>query len=104
MDNSQNGSFQLVNSNVCPSCGSVTVSKEYSNVKASVVYGVLGWLFFAVSLVFVPILFGALSFCMGLITFSGRSKTHGTILMFFAAVGLIIGSLISIMVAGTIFI
>jgi hypothetical protein len=102
---SQGGSFNVVSTEVCQSCGRMTkIYEEYgSSKKSGLIYAVLGWLFSMVSIVFVPILFGALALAMGYFTYTERSKTHGTVLMVFAAAGLILGSLISFMVAGTMF-
>jgi hypothetical protein len=61
------------------------------------------WLFSIISVVFVPILFGALALSLGFLTYTERSKAHGMVLMVFAASGLILGSFISFMVAGTMF-
>ena len=67
-------------------------------------YIVFGWLFATLSFLFLPIIFGPVAFFMGFMTFCDRSKVHGAILMAFAAAGLILGSLLSIVVAGTMFI
>lgn len=106
MYSSQSGSYDMVNSNICQSCGSVTMTHEEtaSNKMTGITYVVLGWIFFSISLLFIPILFGALALSMGFFTYSERSKTHGVILMLFAAMGLVLGSLFSFMVAGTMFI
>jgi uncharacterized membrane protein len=93
-----------VNSNVCQSCGSVTYNETVSYKKSGIVYMVFGWLFAAISLIFLPIVFGAAAFFMGFLTYYGRSKVHGAIIMVFASVGLVLGSLFSFFVAGTMFI
>jgi hypothetical protein len=67
-------------------------------------YMVAGWIFFAISLLFVPILFGAAAFFMGLMTYWEKSEFHGVILMGFAALGTIFGTMLAFMVAGTLFI
>jgi len=105
MYNSQGGSLEVVNTHVCQDCGRLTLKHEEagSNKKQGIIYPILGWTFFVLSLVFIPILFGAAAFLMGFFTFHDRSKAHGTILMMFASVGLIFGSLFSIMVSGTMF-
>jgi hypothetical protein len=59
---------------------------------------VLGWIFFALSLFIVPILFGAGTFIMGFLTYRNRSQVHGTILMVFAVVGTVLGLLIGFIV------
>ncbi|MEH7075704.1 hypothetical protein [Neobacillus drentensis] len=96
----------MVNSNICQSCGSVTFQHEASSSSKSkgITYVILGWLFFALSLVFLPLVFGIGAVFMGVMTFCERSQVHGAILTFFAATGLILGSLFSFMVSGTFFI
>lgn len=101
---SQNGSFEAVNSNICQTCGNGTMKSEASNKRLGIVYAGLGWVFFIISLIFMPIVFGAASFFMGFLTYHDRNQVHGMILMLFAAVGLIVGSFFSIVVAGTMFI
>jgi hypothetical protein len=83
------------------SFGNTTVAE---NKKKGLTYAVSGWLFFAISLLFIPIFFGAGALFMGYMTFHKRSPLHGVILMFFAASGIILGSLFSFLVAGTNFI
>jgi hypothetical protein len=106
MYSSQSESYGAVNANICENCRSATITHEETTTTkgTGITYIVLGWVFFAISLLFVPILFGVGAFLMGILTFTGRSQAHGVILMFFAAVGLILGSLYSFMVAGTMFI
>lgn len=105
MYNSQGGSLEAVNTHVCQDCGRITLKHEedVSNKKQGIIYPILGWTFFVLSLIFIPILFGAASFLMGFFTFHDRSKAHGAVLMMFASIGLILGSLFSIMVSGTMF-
>ncbi|MEH7095586.1 hypothetical protein [Neobacillus vireti] len=105
MYNSQGGSLEAVNTHICQDCGRLTLKHEEaeSNKKQGILYPILGWTFFVLSLIFIPILFGAAAFLMGFFTFHDRSKTHGAVLMMFASVGLILGSLFSIMVSGTMF-
>ncbi|PFN99244.1 hypothetical protein COJ85_20020 [Bacillus sp. AFS076308] len=105
MYNSQNGSYEVVNTNVCQSCGRITLKHEGANSdkKQGIIFPILGWTFFVISLMFIPILFGAAAFLMGFFTFHDRSKAHGVVLMMFASGGLILGSLFSIMVSGTLF-
>ncbi|MED4223945.1 hypothetical protein [Neobacillus cucumis] len=103
---SEGGTFDAVNTNVCQNCGKLTLhhhEKHDVNKKQSIIFPILGWLFFMISLVFIPILFGAAAFLMGFFTFHDRSKSHGLILMIFASAGLILGSLFSFMVSGTMF-
>ncbi|MEH7332520.1 hypothetical protein V7161_07785 [Neobacillus drentensis] len=106
MNNSQGGPFEVAGTNICQNCGKLTLINEEhsSNKKVGIYYPLVGWMFFFISLVFIPLLFGALAFCMGLLTYFERNKVHGVILMCFAAAGLILGSMISFMVAGTMFI
>ncbi len=106
MFNPSGGSFEVVNSNVCQSCGSVTLHHEAASTSKSkgIMYAVLGWLFFAISLLFMPLLFGVGAVFMGVMTFLERNQVHGAILTFFAAIGLVLGSLFSFMVSGTFFI
>lgn len=101
-----NSEGNVVKTNYCQSCGRMThaYEKTDSNKKKGIAYVIFGWFFCAVSFLFIPILFGAVAFCMGFLTYSERSKTHGVILMFFAAMGLLLGSLFSFLVAGTMFI
>jgi hypothetical protein len=105
MYNSQDGSFEVLNTHVCQDCGRFTLKHEgaNSNKKQGIIFPILGWTFFILSLVFIPILFGAAAFLIGFFTFHDRSKAHGTVLMIFASAGFILGSLFSIMVSGTLF-
>jgi membrane-bound ClpP family serine protease len=105
MYNSQGGSIEVVNTHVCQDCGRLTLKHEGadSNKKQGVIFPILGWTFFVLSLLFIPILFGVAAFLMGFFTFHDRSKAHGAVLMMFASAGLILGSLFSIMVSGTLF-
>lgn len=106
MYNSESGSFELANPAICQSCGSVTMSYEKTsyNKKRGLTYAVLGWLCTAISLLFMPILFGAVAVAMGFLTYSERSKTHGALLISIAFICLVLGSLVSFIVAGTMFI
>ena len=106
MYSSQSGSLEVENSNICQNCGKVTVlySEAPSSKSKGIAYVVFGWLFAAISLLFIPILFGAVALFMGFMTYCERSKVHGVVLMSFAAAGLVLGSLFSIVVAGTMFI
>jgi hypothetical protein len=67
--------------------------------KQGTIYIVLGWVFFALSLIFIPILFGAGTFIMGFLTYRNGKQTHGVILMVFAVVGVVLGMLLGVMVA-----
>ncbi|MCM3727828.1 hypothetical protein M3226_19400 [Neobacillus cucumis] len=106
MYNSQNGSYEVVNTNVCQNCGKITFLKHEganSDNKQGIIFPILGWTFFVISLMFIPILFGAAAFLMGFFTFHDRSRAHGVVLIMFALGGLILGSLFSIIVSGTLF-
>lgn len=63
------------------------------------VYVALGWVFFGLSFLIIPILFGAGAFIMGFLTYRVRSQTHGVILMVMAVVGTVLGIIIGIIVA-----
>jgi len=106
MFDSSGGSYEVVNSNICQSCGSVTFQPDVSPTsnKKGLTFVILGWVFFAISLIFMPLLFGVGAVFMGIMTFCERSQVHGAILTFFAAIGLILGTLFSFMVSGTFFI
>jgi uncharacterized membrane protein YccC len=75
-----------------------------SELKKGTGYLIAGWVCFAISLLFFPILFGAVAFFMGLMTFWERSEFQGIILMGFAALGTLIGTMLSFFVAGSFFI
>ncbi len=77
------------------------VNNSPQTKKLGIGYTILGWISFAISLLFIPILFGAGAFLMGLLTFWDRNQFHGAVLMGFAFVGTILGSLLSLMVSGT---
>jgi uncharacterized membrane protein YvbJ len=85
----------------CPSCGGkvtseapepITDSNQVVRKSTGKVYAVLGWLFFAISLLVFPIIFAAGSFIMGVLTFK-QSKIHGVILMVLAIVGFFSGAI-----------
>lgn len=97
MYNSQDGA-------ICQSCGNLTIEKETaSSHKSGMIYAAFGWLFFAISLLFIPMLFGAAALAMGFMTYHERNEVHGVILMVFAAASIVLGSLFSFIVAGTMF-
>jgi hypothetical protein len=105
MANFDGGSMNLIATEVCPHCGTLKKTEKKEKVKKEALpYMIMGWIFTAISFLFIPLLFGAVALCMGLITYFDRSKAHGVLLMSCAAVGIIIGSVISIMVSGTVFI
>jgi hypothetical protein len=95
----------------CSACGSKINAQE--KVETSIesptqpvpnssgtVYVVLGWIFFGISLLFIPILFGAGAFIMGYLVRKSGQETHGTILMILAIAGAIFGTLLGMAVAG----
>ena len=105
MYNSKNGSYEIAGSDVCQTCGNVKMSYDgtQSTKKLNILFAALGWLFAAISLLFLPIIFGAAAFFLGLLTYYERNKVHGAFLMTFATIGLVLGSLFSFFVAGTMF-
>ncbi|MCR2803415.1 hypothetical protein [Paenibacillus soyae] len=70
-------------------------------VKDGTVYVVLGWIFFGLSFLFIPILFGAGAFIMGFLVYKKRSQTHGVVLMVMSVVGVVLGMLIGFIVGAT---
>ena len=66
------------------------------------VYKILGWVFFAVSLLFIPIIFGAGAFIMGYLLRKSdkQNESHGTILMVMGVAGAILGMLLGMAAAG----
>lgn len=66
------------------------------------VYKILGWFFFAVSLLFIPIIFGAGAFIMGYLLRKSdkQNENHGTILMVMGVAGAILGMLLGMASAG----
>lgn len=96
----------MAGSAICQACGNVTsfAKEEVAvNKKTGIGYAIVGWVFFVLSLILIPFLTGAISLFMGYMTYNERNKTHGAILMVFATMGIVLGSLLSIMVAGTMF-
>jgi uncharacterized membrane protein len=100
----QNETFNEPNALPCQ-CYRNQSMKEENNLrkKTSFIFPVLGWISFAISLLFLPILFGGLALFMSIMTFFERSQVHGAILMVFSATGLILGTLFNIFVTGTMF-
>ncbi|MDP4084300.1 MAG: hypothetical protein Q8934_06745 [Bacillota bacterium] len=82
----------------------ITVVSTESKQNKGLTYVVLGWMFVAVSFIFMPLLFGTVAFCMSIMTYLDRSRAHGIILMVFSFTGLVLGSLLSLFVTGTMFI
>jgi hypothetical protein len=101
MYNSNDLSYGAVNENMVQTIG---YEETAGSKKTGIFYAVLGWAFSFIALVFVPILFGALAFSLGLITYYGRNKAHGVAVMVFASISLILGSMLSFFVTGTLFI
>lgn len=106
MYSSQSESNNVVSTVICHSCGRASLKHQNKTTSKimGLAYALFGWVFFAISLLFLPIVFGSASMLMGFLLYHNRSQVHGMILMFFAMVGLVIGTLISVVVAGTIFI
>lgn len=75
-----------------------------SSNKSGILFTALGWVFFAISLLFMPLLFGAAALAMGFMTYHERSQVHGIVLMLFAAASMVLGTMFSFFVAGTMFI
>lgn len=93
------------NASFCSSCGikigefkTAQAATANSSKNEGTIYIVLGWMFFAISLLFVPLVFGAGAFIMGYLTYRVRSEIHGVVLMVFAIVGTIFGVLLGIIV------
>ncbi|MCT2536984.1 hypothetical protein NC661_20995 [Aquibacillus koreensis] len=69
-------------------------SPNASDSSQSVMFAVLGWLFFILSLLFLPVLFGMATFVMGLIVYQQRNQLHGVVLMALSVIVIIIGFLL----------
>ncbi|WP_407267771.1 zinc-ribbon domain-containing protein [Radiobacillus sp. PE A8.2] len=115
---SQCGKELSGNAAFCSNCGAKTITEnkhtteetpfvnssyhktqtQTSQEKNGLVYVILGWVFFAISLLFIPILFGAGAFIMGFLTYKTRGTTHGVILMVMGVVGLLLGTLLGFIV------
>lgn len=76
--------------------------KQHANTptKNVTLFIVLGWVFFAISLILIPVIFGAGAFIMGYLLRKNGSETHGTILMIMAIAGAILGALLGAAAAG----
>lgn len=103
--------------NFCPVCGATFAEQgqaasvnnglmkqqqsggSVSSNSNGTVFKVLGWVFFGISLLFIPILFGAGSFIMGYLLRKNHHDTHGTILMVMGIAGAILGALIGMAMA-----
>ncbi|WP_147534647.1 hypothetical protein [Bacillus marasmi] len=99
MYNSQNGSY-------CQNCGNITLAHDgvVAKKKSGLAFVVFGWLFLAISLIFMPILFGVAALAMGFMIYHERSELQGIVLMVLAAASTVIGTLFSFIVSGTMFI
>lgn len=99
MYNSQSGSY-------CQNCGNITLANDgaVATKKSGLTYVALGWLFLAISLIFMPIIFGVAALAMGFMTYHERNELHGIMLMVFAATSTVLGTLFSFIVSGTMFI
>ncbi|RDU37109.1 hypothetical protein DRW41_10525 [Neobacillus piezotolerans] len=88
--------------NVCQHCGQAAfVVKEKPVEKKGLMYVVMGWIFAALAVVYLPIIFGGMALYIGANTFFDYNRTHGAILMACAMFATIIGLLFSTLVAGT---
>lgn len=79
---------------------SVQFQSQGQNHQDGTVYIVLGWILFGMSLLFVPILFGAGSVIMGYLVKKRGRETHGTIMMILGVAGGILGCIIGAAVGG----
>lgn len=70
-------------------------SQQQPNGQQNNLYLILGWVFAGLSLIFIPLLFGAGAFVMGFLTKKqpGR-ETHGVIIMVFAVAACVLGMII----------
>ncbi|WP_078556007.1 zinc ribbon domain-containing protein [Bacillus alkalicellulosilyticus] len=107
------------NSNFCISCGSKVVSNIDSQNEIAItvhqmnnrnvesqgqeekgsggIFVVLGWIFFSISLLFFPIIFGPAASIMGVLA-RKKEKTQGTVLIVMGIVGMIVGMILGILV------
>ncbi|ADU31992.1 zinc ribbon domain-containing protein [Evansella cellulosilytica] len=72
-------------------------AKQTNQESYAVVYIVLGWVFFAISLLFIPPLFGVGAFVMGLLLYRTGADTHGIIMMVLSAVGTVFGMFLGLL-------
>lgn len=102
--------IQNTNASYCSNCGTkigeIKVVKVVQEVeshansqienpkKQGTVYIVIGWVSFAISLLFIPLIFGAVAFIMGFLTYKTRSEIQGVVLMVCSIVGTIFGMLL----------
>lgn len=92
--------------------GSPIVSQSYENPTMRVnnsklkglTYVFFGWVCVVLSVLITPILFGSIAFFMSLMTFLERSRVHGALMLFFAIIGTLLGTLLSFFVTGTMFV
>ncbi len=105
MYNYQNEAVNLANGTVCENCGIVKLTHEHSQSESNgLAYVIAGWISFVISIIFMPLLFGAVAVGMGFMVLNLRNQLHGAILMFLGAVSMVLGTLFSFIVAGTMFI
>lgn len=105
----------------CPSCGasqgkelnfnmsqaSDSVEKVVNEARVQInngkqsgkLYMVIGWVSMVISLLFIPVLFGAIAVIMGYL-YRGYDEKHGTILMIAGVAGAILGFLIGMASVG----
>ncbi|MXS27909.1 zinc-ribbon domain-containing protein [Enterococcus faecalis] len=110
------GSQMEESAKFCPSCGTSQENKELytericpkiekslSEVKTQItkgkqsgnLYKIAGWVSVAISLLFIPVLFGAIGVIMGYLSREHDEK-HGTILMIAGVAGGILGTLLGL--------
>jgi hypothetical protein len=95
-------SVNLANANVCESCGNVSATHNHAQGESTgITFVIVGWISFVISIIFMPLLFGATALGMGFMVFNLRNQLHGAVLMFFGAASMVLGTLFSVIVAGT---
>ena len=95
-------SVNLANANVCESCGNVNAIQDHAQPESNgITFVIAGWISWAISILFMPLLFGAAAIGMGFMVFNLRNQLHGAVLMFLGAASMVLGTLFSVMVAGT---
>lgn len=94
----------------CHQCGTSLMrteelaGSEYKEkVQGGTVYIILGWIFFALSLFFIPILFGAGTVIMGYLVKKSGRDTHGIVMMVLGVAGAILGMIIGAVIGAAAF-
>jgi len=72
-------------------------NKNENNTSERVIFAVLGWIFNALALFFIPILFGGIGIVFGFLH-RKYQKTHGTIIMIAGVICTIVGMIIGAVV------